>query len=421
MLKRTRVSWTPETYRICRSKVMGSGAMGGIMALLCCATSVADAAPCKESLRQEAKKLLAQKKVEQAIKKYEAMGKECLVVADWWELARAYEGLGRFRDAFECNTKMAEQSPPDKRAEFLKDKEARLKWAPPCSVFVGTRPGGATVMVDGQDRGMTPNKDALELKLKGGKHKVTLWLEGYKKVEASFTTEFGESKALTYTLQKIGGVAPPEKKPEPSPVEPTPELSPKKLKTEEPEKEDAPPPIQNNGVFVGVQVGPAWADYGDPKLSAGAGVEVGLDAGYLWRELWTGGWLGFHVHATMLYTPVVDSAVDEQISFIHLLAGAGARINFWRLWADVRFSLGAALLTGASEKSFFFDGAKKVSGTFANIAIRTAVGIGWTFYKGLYACVYPMAIDYMPSMADFNANISGILRYQVAGALGWEF
>jgi len=320
---------------------------------------------------------------------------------------------------------MAEQSPPDKRAEFLKDKESRLRWIPPCRVFVGTRPGGATVVVDGQDRGMTPSKDTLELKVKGGKHKVTLWLEGYKKVEGAFTTEFGESKALNYTLQKIGAAAPTEKKPEPKlvkPVEPTPpEPSPTQPETDGPEGKEGANSAKSNGVFAGVMVGPAWADYGDPRLSAGAGVEVGLDAGYLWRQLWTGGWLGLHVHGTMLYTPVVDSAVDEQISFIHLLAGAGARINFWRLWADVRFSLGAALLTGASEKSFFFDGAKKVSGTFANIAIRTAVGIGWTFYKGLYACVYPVAIDYMPGMADFNANISGVFRYQVAGALGWEF
>jgi len=379
---------------------------------------------CPAAALTKARALLADGKLEKALAAYADVNDKCLDVAeDLLDLASAAAKLKRYRKAFHYNSLMAQHSPPDKRAQFLKQKEEELRLAPTCMVEVDTNPRGATVVVDNKEVGTTKNSKPLALVIKGGKHAISLRLEGHEILEAEFETEFGEARVLTYTLKAYR----PFKEPKPVSKDPTPAQEDQPAPTvstpkEKQETEEPEPEVEGrgSGPFVGLLAGPAWTDYGDPDLSVGVAVEAGLDGGYVFRNLAGQRWLGVQVHGTLLWTPVNDSGADEMSHFISLLAGVGARLSFWQMWTDIRVSVGAAILTGASEKSFFFSGASEVSGAFANVTVRAAAGLGWTFYKGLFVAVYPVAIDYTPRFSDFNESISKVFRYQLAVAAGWE-
>jgi len=387
-------------------------------------TVLAKKAGCPGAGLKKARALMADGKLKNALAAYGEIDDRCLDVAeDLLDLASAAAKLKQYRKAFHYNSLMAQHSPPDKRAQFLKQKEDELRLAPSCMVEVDTNPRGATVVVDNKEVGRTQQNKPLALVLKGGKHAISLRLEGHEILEAEFETEFGEDRVLSYTLKAYRPFkepAPVSKDPRP-PTEdqPTPPVSTpgEKQDTGEPE-----PQVEGreSGPFVGLLAGPAWAEYGDPDLSVGVAVEAGLDGGYVFRNLAGQRWLGVQVHGTLLWTPVNDSAAGEMSHFISLLAGVGARLSFWQMWTDIRVSVGAAILTGASEKSFFFSGASEVSGAFANVTVRAAAGLGWTFYKGLFVAVYPVAIDYTPRFADFTDSIEKVFRYQLAVAAGWE-
>ena len=375
----------------------------------------AKAKQCPDAELKTARALMAAGKQAKALTVYQGIEDDCLDVAeDLLYLGPAAAKLKLYRKAFHYNSLMAEHSPPDRRAQFLKQKEEELRLAPPCMIEIDSKPRGATVVVDNKEVGVTKDDKPLALVVKGGKHDISLRLEGHEILEANFEAEFGEEQILSYELKayrpftrttKDVSPPPPSNKPEPAPVD----------------VEPAPPTAARaSGPFIGLLAGPAWTDYGDPDLSVGVAVEAGLDGGYVFRNLAGLDWLGVHVHGTLLWSPVNDSAADEMSHFITVLAGVGARLSFWQLWADIRISVGAAILTGASEKSFFFAGASDVSGAFANVAVRAAAGLGWTFYKGLFVAVYPVAIDYTPRFSDFNASIGQVFRYQLAVAAGWE-
>ena len=52
--------------------------------------------------------------------------------------------------------------------------------------------------------------------------------------------------------------------------------------------------------------------------------------------------------------------------------------------------------------------------------MRTSLGLGMPLWKGLTITVYPAAIEYMPGIDSFMDEISGIFRYQLAVAVGWQ-
>ena len=208
---------------------------------------------------------------------------------------------------------------------------------------------------------------------------------------------------------------PPVKPPEPAPV--TQPVKPEPTTDDDPDELAAPP--MSGGFFGNLLFGPAWADYGDPSLNVGTGVELGGEAGYHWRQPFGLKWLGFDVHGTVLYAPVSDADVDQQMGFLNVFAGGTVRFYFWRAFAGLRFSLGPSILIGATEKSFFFTGATSVSGTFVNLAVRPSVVIGWTVWKGLTVSVNP-SLEYMPRIETFNENITGVLRFFLAVGLGWQ-
>ena len=387
-------------------------------------TALAKPTMCPAAALKKARSLMADGKHEKALAAYAELEDKCLDVAeDLLDLTSAAAKLKRYRKAFHYNSLMAEHSPPDKRAHFLKQKEEELKLAPSCMVEIDTNPRGATVVVDNKEVGITKDAKPLALVLKGGKHSVSLRLEGHEILEAKFETEFGEDRVLSYTLkayQPFKEPVPASKVPTaPKDNQPTPPITTPddKQGTDDPEPQAEG---RESGPFVGLLAGPAWTDYGAPDLSVGVAVEAGLDGGYVFRNMGGLSWLGVQVHGTLLWSPVNDSGADEMSHFISLLAGVGARFSFWQMWTDIRISVGAAILTGASEKSFFFAGASEVSGAFANVTMRAAAGLGWTFYKGLYVAVYPVAIDYTPRFADFNDSIGQVFRYQLAVAAGWE-
>jgi len=396
-------------------------AMVGICcwSLLMSAPALANHGACPDEEIGKARKLMAAGKTQEALAAYHGIEDRCLDVADdLLDLAPAAAKHRQFRKAFHYNQLMAAHSPPAKREKFLAEKEEKLRLEPPCKVEVDSEPRGAAVIVDNKEVGVTTDSKPLAFIVKGGKHAISVRLEGHKILEAEFETEFGEDRVLSYTLEPFAVAKPAPIEPQPAP--PAGQVGSEERPEEEQESRAGALDAPDSGPFVGLLGGPVWTDYGDPSLTVGAGMELGLDGGYAFRGLGGMRWLGAQVHGTLLYTPVSDASAGETSHFISVLVGGGARLAFWRLWADIRASVGAAILTGASEKSFFFAGAEDVSGAFAMVAVRAAAGVGWTFYKGLFVAVYPAAIDYMPRYKDFNANIDHVFRYQLAVAAGWE-
>ena len=191
-----------------------------------------------------------------------------------------------------------------------------------------------------------------------------------------------------------------------------------------PGQEDPDPleqPVPGGGLFVNAVAGPYWASYGDYSGEVTAALEVGGDVGWLWR---INRRMGVYAHATVLYDSVQysSSTDDYQMGFLNLFFGGGGRLYFFsgsKLWADLRVGVGPALLLGATENIFpLKKGA--LEGAPTGFALRSSLGIGWTFYRGLSVTFKPVGIEYMPAIDAFLPEITGIFRYQLAVALGWQ-
>jgi hypothetical protein len=339
---------------------------------------------CDPAVRQSLRRDLEEGRLPEALEKVRGIDDSCLRGEDLWELALGLERVGRSRDALGYYRRLAAAYDPAKRARFLEGKERALRWAPPCLLTLLTTPGGSRVLLDSREVGRTTPgpSGSIDLREPGGPHRIAVEHEGRRSHEEPISLEYGEPLKLQLTLEK--------------------------------EKENE---VGGAG-FVGAFAGPSWTSYGDPRLEAGVAIEAGLDGGYLFflRKV---PWLALHLHATFIYTPVLDDATKTTASFLSFFGGGGARLRFSRVFVDLRFSAGVALFVGASEKAFLFDRAAAPS-PLALAALRPALGVGLAITRGLTLTLYPFALDVLLPTSTVRSSIPRILRYEPTLVLGWQ-
>jgi len=253
----------------------------------------------------------------------------------------------------------------------------------------------------------------LQRQLMAGHHLVQADAAGYKPTRKWVTLPPGKTTELLFTFEANHKVpAPPA---------------------------EAPSPAAGDSVFFDVLFGPANVDYGDDaKVPAGWSVELSAGGGYLWR---LGRW-GLYTRGSLHYAPSMDLVNSASSgAFVMGLAGGGGRYYLRRwLWIDGSASLGLSLLVGASRESALFG--RKWSRApdqndedpptyeekpivhkgvgFGSLALRGRVGVGLTMGPGITVAAYPFALDFCTRHSDFRDGVSGILRYNVALAVGWQ-
>jgi len=331
--------------------------------------------------------------------------------------AEAARELERFLDK-------AEKAPPATvKAAHLRLRKLRKTLS---SVKLTCSVDGATIIVDGKEVGRTPLNRRIYLR--PGLHELKLQANRYTPFSRDLELRIDEHREMVVALQKQ--VQEPVQKqahktaqkpahktavPATRPAKVTRAAAGEATASKGHRQED------HGGLFINVLLGPYWADYGTDRVEPLANLELGGDVGYLWRAPLGLRRLGLYVKASVLYAAVPYESEGESypFGFLNVLAGGGLRLHFWRLWADLGLALGPCLMLGADKDHFLFKD-KVPSGVPVGLALRSSLGIGWTFWKGLTVTVYPAAVDYMPSMGNFSGDIAGALHYQVAVGLGWQ-
>jgi hypothetical protein len=108
--------------------------------------------------------------------------------------------LGRYAEALAVQRELLERfgasmSPEEKKAI----EDARAAFAGRVGrVVITANPAGATVVVDGRDRGTTPLASAIELD--AGTHTVRIWKVGYETYETQVSVAGGQSKSVVKEL-----------------------------------------------------------------------------------------------------------------------------------------------------------------------------------------------------------------------------
>ena len=337
-------------------------------------------------------------------------------------IATCLYDMGRHADAakeLERFLEKAEKAPP----ATVKEAHVRLQKLRKtlASVKLVCAVDGATILVDGKEVGRTPLKRRIYLR--PGLHELKLRAKRYAPFARDLELRIDEHREMVVALQKR------VQKPGQGPTVPA--TRPARITAAAPgvaASAGAHRPEDDGGVFVNVLLGPYWADYGADVGEQSGNLELGGGVGYLWRAPFGVRQLGVYVKASALYAAASykSEGKDYPFGFLNILAGGGLRLNFWRLWADLGVALGPSLMLGADEGHFLFK-AKELSvkstepsGVPIGFAVRSSLGIGWTFWKGLTLTVFPVALDYMPSMGNFRGDIAGVLHYQVAVGMGWQ-
>ena len=418
------------------------------LTLLLCLTILSPAAVLADTPRQKARKLLRagsalynKGNYAGALEKYRA-AKTHLPGSFKIDLNIAHTlvklGLPHFPEAARFYEHFLARDDVPKKYKVDARRQMQTLKAQLASLFVDCSVKGAKVMVDGKSMGATPLKTRIYLTPREKPYAIKVESGGLQPFAQELVLKANEHLIIKVIFAKPKPVTKPPPSPEPpkpapqtpvplkpAPVEqPEPPVKPQPTEpTSEPTTDDDPDdlavPPTTSGFFGNLLVGPAWTDYGDPSLTVGTGVELGGELGYHWRGPFGNRWLGFDVHATVLYTPVSDTSVDQEMGFINVFGGGSVRFYFGSAFAALRFSVGPSILFGATEKSFFFDGATSVSGAFANVAVRPSVVLGWTVWKGLTVSLNP-SVEYMPRIESFSDSISGVTRFILAVGLGWQ-
>lgn len=344
-------------------------------------------------------------------------------------IATCLYDMGRHADAareLERFLEKAEKAPPATvKAAHVRLQKLRKTLS---SVKLTCPVEGAVIFIDGNEVGVTPLKRRIYLR--PGLHELKLMKEGYAFSNKELELRIDEHREMLVALdKKVETPAPtpasnstPAQKPVEQPPEPVAVVQfPADVDIKEESAGNAVPQPEEDlggGLYVNALIGPYWASYGDHQGEITAALEVGGDVGYLWR---IGHRLGLHVDASVLYNSVLysTSSEDYQFGFLNIFVGGGLRIYFWRLWANLKVAAGPAMLLGATEDVFPLKKGE-LEGVPTGFALRASLGLGWTFWKGLTVTVYPAAIEYMPGIDSFKDEISSIIRYQLAVALGWQ-
>lgn len=125
-----------------------------------------------------------------------------------WNLAQAYERLGRLPEAITSLEYYIEHASPDDPS--LPDGRARLVALRERLAHTGVRliggVDGATVLVDGQDRGRLPRPDPIQLT--PGSHEVVVRAPGHSEFTSTVSIAAGQFAEVRVTLRPSGASAP---------------------------------------------------------------------------------------------------------------------------------------------------------------------------------------------------------------------
>ena len=365
---------------------------------------------------REAQALYRKGDYREAIRKYEgshaAMPKRQTLY--YW--AESHRRLGQFRLSHGVYSRYMKMLPPGEQAAFANKLEA-LRWQRRCALSVATSPGGATVTLEGRERGKTPHGGALKLIVPGGRHRLSVTLAGHQPAGGQVVAEFGEPQAVSLVLVPVTlkpAPTPPASRPGPAPRPVTPAPAPTP-----PASQPAPPrpTVTPDGAFVLVFGGPYWADYGAGDDMTTAPV-VGFRLGYLWR--WTR--VGLHVDVSATVQPRAGDAGDGGSTLVSFMGGGGLRVYLRdALWIGPRLSVGVTTLHGLGSPSPLVTPGMLTEGSYSGLLLRPAVVVGWTVWRGLTLTLIPVALDYTPRHSAFDQTVEYLMRLQVALGVGWQW
>lgn len=386
-------------------------------------------------------------------------------------ISRCHKDLRQLRKAHEYFIKYVQHLPAANQPVQLQQAEQKLRREPLCAVSIWSNPAGATVLVDGKQRGITPKSSGLVLLLPGGKPKIELRLEGHQGGHWAPNLEYGEPQEKRLSLRpwpailrissgvpgtriwlsgKSMGVAPLQRELPAGRhlVQARADgyqarsqwltLAPgetRDLRLElQPNSRPAPAVSPANEVFFDLAFGPAQLDYGDPDLPAGWTVQLSASGGYVWR---LGSW-GLYARGSLHYTAALDLANgDSSGAYIMGLAGGGGRLYIRpSLWVDAGLSVGVSVLVGVSKESMLFGRIQQnpkagqplfeLPGDheglgYASLAINARTGLGFVVGPGITVALYPFTVDLCLPNEHFRYSVEVILRYNVAVAVGWQW
>lgn len=120
-----------------------------------------------------------------------------------FNLSQAFERLGRLEDAIAAVERYLEHADPDD--EHQADARARLsalrERLARTSVRIVGGPEGATILIDGEDRGRTPRPDPIPVA--PGSHRIVLRAEGYHELVSSVVIPAGQAIEVPVEMRPI--------------------------------------------------------------------------------------------------------------------------------------------------------------------------------------------------------------------------
>ena len=171
---------------------------------LCAPLARADSIADEADFRfHRAANLYRQNKVDEALSEFLASNRLVRNRNVIFNIARSFEQLGHFNEAYRWYTEILADEMPDADRKDLHDALKRLR--PSLALLqVESTPPGATVYVDRRDlgaRGQTP----VTLALPPARVTVMVELQGYRTVEQSLTLAQGRTAVVQPTLERIYG------------------------------------------------------------------------------------------------------------------------------------------------------------------------------------------------------------------------
>jgi len=181
-----------------------------------------------------------------------------------YNIALAYQAMGDERSALRWLRGYLRQSTKkdEKAAEKVRLLEAELQAKGLQQVTVLSKPGGATLRIDGSVLGLTP----FTTEIVPGSHYVTLTLDGYKTVQKSLELRPERSVDVDITLEPVETVASTDVSTQPA-LSASPTLAPV------PAPNQAPPPPTSDSGQPSRSVRPlTWASVGTGTALLGASI-----------------------------------------------------------------------------------------------------------------------------------------------------
>lgn len=234
------------------------------------APSDGDAAKAKAAF-EAGKKLYKAAKYAEAVAKFDEAYQARPHPAIFFNIAKCHEQLGDVPKALRSYRDYLRLLPQaeDKVAvqDSIANLERKLREKGVQQVLIFAEPAAAKIEVDGKGLGPSP----ASVELSQGQHALTVWADGFTKVERSFTVNLAKASELTVTLEPKAAATPdvPAKKAD-APVAQGPTLTPKEQPAQGPTAPDVKAAPPKKGRVV------TWIAGGTAVAAVGAGVVLGV-------------------------------------------------------------------------------------------------------------------------------------------------